>query len=43
MMVMLASTSVGQITSGQQDMILLPQYIPRDTLKGSTGLTHVPQ
>ena len=38
MKVMLASTSVGQ-TSVQHDMLLLPQLIPRDTVKGSADLT----
>ena len=41
-MVTLAPTSVGQITLGQQDMVL-PQFIPRDILMGSGGLMHVPQ
>ena len=35
MMVTLAPTSVGQITLGLHDMVLLQQFIPRDTLWGS--------
>ena len=41
--VMLAPTSVGHITLGQQNVDLPPQLIPRHTMKGSAGLTNVPQ
>ena len=41
--VMLAPTSVGLITLDQQDVVLLLQLIPRDMMRGSAGLTNVPQ
>ena len=40
---MLAPTSVGQITLDQQDVVLPPQFILRDTVRGFVGLMHVPQ
>ena len=43
MMVTLASTSVGKITWGQQDVSLPPQLILRDTLRCSAGLTNMLQ
>ena len=39
MTIVMASTSVGQSTSGQHDVVLLPQLILRDTMKGSVGIT----
>ena len=41
--VTLASTSLGLTTSGQQDVVLPPQLILRDTVRDSVGLTTVPQ
>ena len=41
--VLLALTSVGQITLGQHDVVLQPQLIQRDTVRGSAGLTNMPQ
>ena len=35
----LPPTSVGQITSGQQNVVLQPQLIQRETMRGSAGLT----
>ena len=43
MMVMLAPTSVGQITLHQQDLVLPEQLISRDLMRVSAGLMHVPQ
>ena len=36
--VKLAPTSVGQTTSGQHDVVLLPQLILRDTVRASVAL-----
>ena len=41
--VKLAPTSVGQTTSGQHDVVLLPQLILRDTVRASVGLTTLDQ
>ena len=41
--VMLALTSGGQITLGQQDLVLPPQLTLRDTMRGFAGLTDMPQ
>ena len=38
-----ALIAVGQMTLGQQDVVLPPQLIQRDTWRGSAGLTCVPQ
>ena len=42
-MVMLALTSMGQTTLGQYDVVLLPPLIVGDTMRGSFGLTNLPQ
>ena len=47
-MVTLTPTSLGQISSGQQELALWPQFILRDILRYSAGLTcvlqqHLPQ
>ena len=34
---------VGQITSGQQDVVLPPWLTQRDTMRGSAGLTNMMQ
>ena len=43
MQVTMAPTSLGQTTSVQHDVILLPQLILRDIMRGSAGLTTKPQ
>ena len=43
MMVTVASTSGTQITLGQHDVVLLPLFIPGDTVGSSAGLTTMPQ
>ena len=42
-MVKLASTTMGQITFDQHDVVLPPQCILRDIFRGSAGLTNMPQ
>ena len=42
-MAMFVPTSVGQITSGQQDVVLPPQLILRDTVRCTTGITNMLQ
>ena len=42
-LISITSTSVGQTTSGQHDVILLPKSIPRDTMRSSVGLTSMLQ
>ena len=39
--VMLVPTSLGRITSGQQDVILPPHLIAKDAMRGSASLTNV--
>ena len=44
MMAELALMSVGQKSSGQHDMVVLPSWlIPREAMRGSDGLTTMPQ
>ena len=43
MTVSMAPTSVSLAASGYHDVVLPPHLIPRDTLRGSIGLTTVPQ
>ena len=39
----MAPTSVGLAEWGQHDVVLPPQVIPRDTMRGFVGLAMVPQ
>ena len=43
MTVTMAPTSVGLATLGQHDVILPPQWIIRDTMRGLSGLATIPQ
>ena len=43
MTVTLAPTSVDQTILGQHDMVVLQKLILRDTVRGSAGLTNMPQ
>ena len=42
MTVTIAPTCMGLAASGQHDVVLLLQVIPKDTLRGSVGLATVP-
>ena len=39
----MASTSVGSVSSGQHDVVLTPQLIPRDVMRGYFALATVLQ
>ena len=43
MTISMASTVVGLPISGQQDVVLLPQLIWRDTMRGFVGLSNMMQ
>ena len=43
MTVILPPVSVGQITLGQQDVVLPPRLMLRDTMMDSAGITNMPK